>query len=95
LPSISERGGVVRIHIYVQPRASRTEVVGEHGDTIKIRVAAPPVDGEANAEVIRFLAKTLGVPQSSVEIVAGGASRRKSVDVRGVALATVVAALAV
>ena len=69
----------------MQPRASRTEVVGLHGDAIKLRVAAPPVEGEANEEVVRFLAKTLGVPASAVSVVNGAASRRKTIEVNGVA----------
>ena len=76
--------GSVRISIYVQPRASRTEVVGLHGDAVKLRIAAPPVDGEANDEVVRFLAKTLGVPASSVSVVSGSSSRRKIIEVSGV-----------
>ena len=76
--------GSVRISIYVQPRASRTEIVGLHGDAIKLRVAAPPVEGEANDEVVRFLAKTLGVPASSVSVVSGSSSRRKIIEVSGV-----------
>ena len=68
----------------MQPRASRTEVVGVHGDAIKLRVAAPPVEGEANEEVVRFIAKELGVSATHVTIVAGGTSRRKTVEVHGV-----------
>ena len=86
---ISQRGDAVRISIYVQPRASRTEVVGLHGDAIKLRVAAPPVEGEANEEVVRFIAKELGVNASHVTIVAGAAGRRKTVEVRDVELAHV------
>jgi uncharacterized protein len=90
---ISQRGDAVRINIYVQPRASRTEVVGAHGDAIKLRVAAPPVEGVANEEVVRFIAKELGVSASHVAIIAGAASRRKTVEVRGVELARVEQAL--
>ena len=77
---------MVRINIYVQPRASRTEVVGLHGDAIKLRVAAPPVEGEANDEVVRFIAKTLGISNSAVHIVSGETGRRKVIEVGGVAL---------
>ncbi len=85
-PIQSTASGSVRISIYVQPRASRTEVVGLHGDAIKIRVAAPPVEGEANEEVVRFLAKKLGVPTSAVTVASGSSSRRKIVEVSGVPL---------
>ncbi len=70
--------------IHVQPRAKRTEVAGWHGDAIKIRLAAPPVDGAANTELIRFLADRLGVPQASIRLAAGVASRRKRVELEGV-----------
>jgi len=73
-----------RLTIQVQPRASRTEVVGLHGDAIKIRVAAPPVDGAANEALVRFLAERLGVPRSAVTITAGHGSRRKVVSVEGI-----------
>lgn len=69
--------------IHVQPRARRTEVVGPHGDAIKIRVAAPPVDGAANEELVRFLAERLAVRRGAVTIVSGIASRHKAVRVTG------------
>lgn len=77
------RGGTV-IDIYVQPRASRSEVVGIHDGVLRIRIAAPPVDGAANAEVIAFLARLLGVQRSRVELLSGHTSRRKRVLIRGV-----------
>ena len=79
--------GGVDLSLHVQPRAGRTEVVGPHGDALKIRLAAPPVDGEANAELIRFLAKTFGVPNSAVSIESGATGKRKRVRVMGVGVA--------
>ena len=76
----------VRFAITVQARASRTEIVGEHGETVKIRIAAPPVEGAANDELIRFLAKQLHVPASAVRVVSGQSARRKVVEVEGVAV---------
>lgn len=73
----------VRIELLVQPRASRTRVVGEHGDRLKLQIAAPPVDGEANEAVIAFLASTLGVARRDVELVAGQTGKRKSVVIHG------------
>lgn len=67
--------------IRVQPGASRSELVGPHGDALRIRVAGPAVDGKANAELIRFLAERLGVPARAVEITRGHASRTKVVRV--------------
>jgi uncharacterized protein (TIGR00251 family) len=84
---ITEAGNAVRINIYVQPRASRTELVGLHGDAIKLRVAAPPVEGEANVEVARFLARTLGVANNAVQLVSGESARRKVVEVSGISVA--------
>ncbi len=77
----------MRITLHVQPRASKTEVAGLHGDAIKLRVAAPPVEGAANEEVRRFLAKLLGVGVSAVAVVHGEAGRRKTVEVEGVSAA--------
>ena len=74
--------------IQVQPRSPRTEVVGLHGDYIKIRLAAPPVDGAANTELVRFLAEQLGVRRSDVAIVRGATGRRKTVRVAGMTAAT-------
>jgi uncharacterized protein (TIGR00251 family) len=76
-------GGVV-IAVQVQPRASRTEYVGRHGDAIKIRLAAPPVEGEANEELVRFLARALGVRRDAITIESGATGRRKRVRVVGV-----------
>lgn len=77
-------GPSVEMKIRVQPRASRTEVAGVHGDAVKIRVAAPPVEGEANDELVRFLAKVLGVSGSDVELVRGRTSRTKRVRIHGI-----------
>lgn len=67
--------------IRVQPGASRTGVVGGHGEALKVRVTAPANDGKANAELVRFLAKHLGVPSRAVEILAGHHTRTKTVAV--------------
>jgi uncharacterized protein (TIGR00251 family) len=83
----------IRLRLRIQPRASRTEVVGLHGDTVRIRLSAPPVDGAANEELIRFLAATLGVPTRAVEITAGHGGRQKTVLVRGVGCAAAVEAM--
>ncbi|HVX89020.1 MAG TPA: DUF167 family protein [Gemmatimonadales bacterium] len=81
---IRETPDGVELDLQIQPRASRTEVVGAHGDALKIRLAAPPVDGEANDELVRFLAKTLGVPKGAVTILSGATGRKKRVRVVGV-----------
>lgn len=71
----------MRLDFYVQPRASRTEVAGQHDGAIKIRLAAPPVDGAANAALVEFVAKRLGLPKSRVRVVTGLSSRRKIVEI--------------
>ena len=73
----------ITIEILVQPRASRAKIGPMHDGRIKIAVAAPPVDGEANAALCKLLAKALGVPRTSVSIVRGGSSRDKVVRVDG------------
>jgi uncharacterized protein (TIGR00251 family) len=90
---IDEHDGKVRIPVRVQPRASRSEVVGEHAGALKIRIAAPPVEGEANRELIRFIARTIGVPQSAVEITSGASGKTKVVEVTGASLEDVRRAL--
>ena len=77
-------GSGVRFVVQVQPRASRTEVVGVHGDALMVRVAAPPVDGAANEELSRYLAKQLGIAASAVQVVGGATGRRKIVEVAGI-----------
>lgn len=85
---MTEKDGGVVISVQIQPRASRTEVVGLLGEPprLKIRVAAPPVDGEANAELVAFLAKRLGVPKSRVEIVRGETGKTKDLFCAGIGL---------
>jgi uncharacterized protein (TIGR00251 family) len=74
----------VRLSVRVQPRASTNEVSGLHGDALKVRVTAPPVDGAANEAVVKVLAGTFGIPVRSVTIVAGAGSRTKVVELQGV-----------
>ncbi len=87
-----EAGGVV-LELLVQPRASRTRAVGEHDGRLKLQLAAPPVDGEANQALIEFLARALGVRKADVTIARGETGRRKTVRVAGVTAAQAAAAL--
>lgn len=64
--------------VQIQPQASKNEIIGLHGERLKIKVKAPPVDGAANEELVRFLAKMLGVRQADIEIVHGASSKQKS-----------------
>ena|ERR671930_58622 len=83
----------VELDVLVQPRASRTRAIGEHDGRLKIQLAAPPVDGEANAALVAFLADALGVRKGDVAIVRGETGRRKTVRIAGATAAGVVAAL--
>jgi uncharacterized protein len=67
---------------YLQPRASKTEVIGEHNGAVKIRISAPPVDGAANTELVAFLAKQFGVSKSPVRIESGSNNRHKCVRIK-------------
>lgn len=67
--------------VRVQPNASVTKIAGEHGDELKIRLAAAPVDGKANAELVRFLARAAGVPRAAVAVVRGQSARSKTVRI--------------
>jgi uncharacterized protein len=73
----------VILDLHVQPGAARTEFAGEHDGRLKLRLAAPPVDGKANAALVAFLAEYYGVPKRNVRIVAGTSSRRKRVFIEG------------
>lgn len=72
-----------RLVVHVVPRAKRTAVAGRHGDAVKIKLKAPPVDGAANAELVRFVAERVGVPRGAVTITAGHRGRRKTLAVTG------------
>jgi uncharacterized protein (TIGR00251 family) len=90
---LREEGGAVTLELLIQPRASRTRVVGEHDGRLKLQLAAPPVDGEANAALVEFLARALGVRKGEVTVLRGETGRRKTVRVAGVTAAQVEAGL--
>jgi len=76
--------GGVTFYVQVRPRASRDAIEGDHGDALKIRLTAPPVDDRANEALVQLLAERLNVPRAAVRIVGGEKSRRKRVIVVGV-----------
>lgn len=84
--------GVV-IHLLVQPRASKNEVVGAQGDELKVRLTSPPVEGAANRLCCEFIAKKLGLAKSAVTLEAGETSRHKRLFLPGVSAIDVLAAL--
>lgn len=87
----TKAGAVLSVHI--QPKSSTTECVGIYGAAIKIRVAAPPVDGAANDELIRFFARRLSIPSTSVRIHSGAGGRHKRIFIKGVTAQLVMARL--
>ena len=76
---IREHSKGIVFQVFIQPRASKDMIVGLHDDRLKIKVAAPPVDGEANKRCIQFLAKCLSVPRSTLQIISGHNSRKKRI----------------
>jgi uncharacterized protein (TIGR00251 family) len=81
---VSADGDAVVVAVHVQPGAGRTAVVGRHGDALKVRVAAPPVDDRANTATIALVAELLDVPPSGVSVVSGERSRLKRLRVVGI-----------
>jgi uncharacterized protein (TIGR00251 family) len=90
----SERDGALVFQVHVNPRASRSEIAGEHNGALRVRIAAPPVDGAANEELVRLLARAFGVKRNAVEIVGGRASRTKQIRIAGLANSALQKALA-
>lgn len=86
-PELCVVDGGVLLAVHAQPGARRTEVVGRHGDAVKIRVAAPPVDDRANDALVAFVAQTFGLRRSAVSIRSGASSRHKRVLLAGFDLA--------
>ena len=78
----SQEGAILTVHL--QPKASHTDIVGVHGEALKIRVAAPPIAGAANDALCAFLAKSLQIPQASVVIKRGITGRRKQVLLKNI-----------
>ena len=76
--------GAVELRLHIQPGAKTTGFAGRHGDALKVRLAAPPVDGKANAALIAYLARFCAVPKAAVALVSGHSSRSKRVRIEGV-----------
>lgn len=84
---VNETSAGVSFTVRVQPRARRNAIVGELGDALKVALAAPPVDGKANAACIRLFAEALNLPRSSVTVTCGQAGRNKVIRLRGITAA--------
>ena len=78
---LREEGDALVLSLHVQPGAKRTEIAGTHDGALKLRLAAPPIEGKANAELVRWLAESFGVPRRNVELLRGEAARAKIVRV--------------
>jgi len=79
----TEKDGVLIFNARVVPRASTSEIVGSHDGALKIRIAAPPVDGAANVELIKILAKKFNISKSAIEILKGQTSKTKQIKIDG------------
>ncbi|WP_374077376.1 DUF167 domain-containing protein [Bdellovibrio bacteriovorus] len=79
----SVKGGV-RLHLFIQPKSSKNEVVGPHNGELKIKITAPPIDGRANEGLIEFLSDYFDIPKRNVVLVKGETGRHKTVDLLGV-----------
>ena len=75
------QGDTLLLFCHLQPKAAREEFAGIHGERLKIRIKAPPVDGKANTALVQFLAKQFAVPKSRVQIQNGDSSRQKTVAI--------------
>lgn len=75
--------GRITLTLHIQPGAKKTEFAGQHGDALKIRLAAPPVDGKANEALVKFIAETLHLAKSAVILKSGQSSRRKVLEIQG------------
>lgn len=81
--------GRITLTLHIQPGAKKTEFAGLHGDALKIRLAAPPVDGKANEALVKFLADVLHLPKSAITLKSGQTSRRKVLEVTGATAASI------
>ena len=77
------QGDVLTLTLHVQPGAKRTDIAGLHGEALKIRLAAPPIEGRANEALLKFIADSFDVPLRQVELKQGGQSRHKVVAITG------------
>jgi uncharacterized protein (TIGR00251 family) len=83
-PELGGSEGEVVLAVHVQPGAGRTEVVGRHGDALKLRVAAPPTGGRANTAVVDLVAKEFNLKAADVDVVSGASSRDKRLKLKGI-----------
>ncbi len=76
----------IRLHIFIQPKASKNEIIGPHSGLLKIKITAPPVDGKANEGLIEYLSDYFDIPKRNIIIIRGETSRKKTLELRGISL---------
>ncbi|UXR64980.1 DUF167 family protein [Bdellovibrio bacteriovorus] len=81
--------GGVRLHLFIQPKASKNEVVGPHNGELKVKITAPPIDGRANEGLIEFMSDLFDIPKRDVVLVKGDTGRHKVVELCGLSEETV------
>ena len=81
MPAVLQQGDELVLHLVIQPKASRDQIIGLHGEELKVAITAPPVDGQANSHLIKFLAKQFKVAKGQVRIVRGELGRHKTVAI--------------
>ena len=91
---ITQSGKNAVITLHIVPRSSRTEICGEHGDALKIKLQAPPVEGKANKALIEFLSDKLDTPRNSISILSGDTGRNKRIIISGIKTETITRILA-
>lgn len=79
--AVTLQQGDLLLNLYIQPKASRDQIVGLHGDELKVAITTPPIDGKANAHLSKYLAKAFKVPKSNIHIVKGELGRHKQIRV--------------
>ncbi|MDP1808358.1 MAG: DUF167 family protein [Actinomycetota bacterium] len=83
---VEESGGQVVLKVWLQPKASRDAVVGIYDDALKIKVTSPPVEGQANEQLVAALSKWLSIPKSKIKLRSGQTGRRKALEISGLSV---------
>ena len=82
MAAVRLEGGLLKLDLLIQPKASRDQIQGLHGDELKVAITAPPVDGQANSHLIKYLAKQFKVAKGQIQIVRGELGRHKSITIQ-------------
>ncbi|MBI4743302.1 MAG: YggU family protein [Actinobacteria bacterium] len=93
MPKINKSGDSFVLDVWIQPRSSRTEIVGSYRETLKIKIKAPPVEGKANQECLRFLASFFDVKKNQIKLISGETGRLKRIAISGISYEEIVSKL--